>query len=120
MKNIKNFKEFAVNELFVDPNTNAQYTPDKYNSNDGSIIDEIVERGVKDLEVLIKFGSITNEEQLQSKAGEMLNLMYKLYEDPTEKEAISSNRNEILQRIIDELNEKGLIFKNEIDEEPQY
>jgi len=116
MKNIKRFKDFVLNELNNYPNTNDQYISDESEINENPVIDEIVERGVKDLEVLIKFGSITNEEQLRSKASEMLNLMYKLYEDPAEKEAISSNRDEILQKIIDRLSSKGITFKNAEEE----
>jgi len=117
MKNIKKFKEYTfMNEDYgTDSYETDEYptveTDEPINQEDsidqtasGDPMEHIIESAVKSLKILIKFGSIMNEEQLHSKASELLNLMYKMNSTDEEKQILSSSREEILNRIIDRIN----------------
>ena len=123
MKNIKNFKNFIINELndysSYDTPTNDNQYDSSITTDKSSVFQSIIDKGVKPLEVLINFGSITNEEQLQAKASEMLNIMYKMSDNPEEKEVLSTQRNELISELMNKLSSSGMNFNNNSAEEEE-
>ncbi len=129
MKKIKSFKEYSKvyeDNAYYDPN--YSYERDggtNYNSEietetaiddvpeNNSIIDMLAQKAAKIVEVLMKFGSITNQEELHAKVAETLNKMYQTYSDPAQKEALNKYRNKIINKTFEILNEKGLDFDTE-------
>jgi len=121
MKKIKSFKEYAKvyeNDTYYDPSYNYERDGGtNYNTAvddpNNSIIDILANKAAKIVEVLLKFGSITNQDELHNKVSETINQMYQTYTDPAEKEALNTNRNEIINKVFDILQSKGLDFEVE-------
>jgi len=128
MKKLKSFIEYSKiyeNSPYYDKDKDYNYERDggqnyvaekeptkkllKVND-ENPIINVLAEKATKIVEVLLKFGSITNEDELHSKVSETINQMYQTYTDPNEKEALNAYRNNIINKVFELLQEKGLNF----------